>query len=304
MANLSEGAWRRSIRPVAALGRAAVAAVGPPLRSSWRAVGDHARAALARHLDGGFGAQAVAPRAARGIEVENLAVAYGERIALADVTGSFPPASLTAVVGPNGGGKSSLLKTLAGVVSPRSGTIVGARSGQDLAYLPQQAEIERSFPITVGELVALGGWRSFGAFRAPPDGLVDRIGEATRAVGLEGSTGRPIAELSAGQLQRALFGRLLLQDAAVILLDEPFAAIDEQTTDDLLQLVRRWHEQGRTVVAVLHDLDQVRTHFPTTLLLARAAIGWGDTGSVLTPENLARARRAVERPGEDRGPAA
>jgi zinc/manganese transport system ATP-binding protein len=106
-----------------------------------------------------------------------------------------------------------------------------------------------------------------------------------------------------GEFQRALFARLLLQDASVILLDEPFATVDERTAEDLLRVVLHWHQTGRTVIAVLHDLDQVRAHFPTTLLLARACIAWGDTVSVLTEENLARARRALQGRASDPGAA-
>ena len=95
-------------------------------------------------------------------------------------------------------------------------------------------------------------------------------------------------------MQRALFARLLLQDADVILLDEPFTAIDARTTADLLELVRRWHGESRTVVAVLHDIETVRQAFPQTLLLAREAVAWGETATVLTPENLLKARRMVE----------
>ena len=130
--------------------------------------------------------------------------------------------------------------------------------------------------------------------------VFDRVAEAAAGAGLEGLLDRLVESLSVGEFQRALFGRLLLQDAPVILLDEPFAAVDERTTEDLLRVVLQWHEAGRTVIAVLHDLDQVRAHFPTALLLARSCIGWGDTASVVTEENLARARDTVR--GRTEGP--
>ena len=95
-------------------------------------------------------------------------------------------------------------------------------------------------------------------------------------------------------MQRALFARLLLQDAQVLLLDEPFTAIDERTTGDLLVLIARWHGEGRTIIAILHDFDLVRRHFPQTLLLAREAVAWGPTAAVLSPANLARATRMCE----------
>jgi zinc/manganese transport system ATP-binding protein len=121
-----------------------------------------------------------------------------------------------------------------------------------------------------------------------------RIDQAVTAVGLTGFERRPIATLSGGQMQRALFARLLLQDAAVILLDEPFTAIDAKTTADLLDVVRRWHAEERTVVAVLHDLEVVKRIFPETLLIARTPVAWGETGEVLDPSNLLKARRMVE----------
>ena len=91
-----------------------------------------------------------------------------------------------------------------------------------------------------------------------------------------------------------LFARLLLQDAPIILLDEPFTAIDSKTVSDLLALVARWNSEKRTVLAVLHDEEMVRAHFPQTLLLAREKIAWGDTGAVLTAQNLLKARAMVE----------
>jgi zinc/manganese transport system ATP-binding protein len=207
----------------------------------------------------------------------------------------IPAGSLTAVVGPNGAGKSTLLKAVAGALRPLDGRIevVGGRAKR-LAYLPQAAEIDRSFPVNVYDLVAMGLWGRVGLLGGIGRRQKNRIEEAIAAVGLTGFERRSIGTLSGGQMQRALFARLLLQDAALILLDEPFTAIDAKTTADLLDLVRRWHAEERTVVAVLHDLDVVKRTFPDTLLIAREPVAWGETGSVLSPENLLRARRMVE----------
>jgi zinc/manganese transport system ATP-binding protein len=111
---------------------------------------------------------------------------------------------------------------------------------------------------------------------------------------MDGFEARPVGSLSAGQFQRVLFARLLLQDAPVILLDEPFNALDARTAADLLAMVHRWHGEGRTVVAVLHDLELVRRQFPETLLLARDCLGWGPTPEVLTAANRLRARMMAE----------
>ena len=231
------------------------------------------------------------------IAVENLSVAYRGKTALAGLSGCFAAGSLTAVVGPNGAGKSSLLKALAGLLPPQSGRVIcPALAEGALAYLPQQADIDRGFPVTVSELVALGAWRAYGAFRAAPAAVMARVREAAELTGLNGLLGREIGALSVGEFQRALFARLLLQDASVILLDEPFAAVDEQTTLDLIAVLRRLNAEGRTIVAVLHDLDQARGLFPEALLLARGAIAWGAAAEVLTTANLARARAALRPP--------
>jgi zinc/manganese transport system ATP-binding protein len=159
----------------------------------------------------------------------------------------------------------------------------------EIAYLPQQADIDRSFPISVLDTVQLGHWSRIGVFGRISPAMRAAAAHALEAVGLAGFEERPIGSLSAGQFQRALFARTLLQDCPVILLDEPFTAIDAHTAQDLLDLVHRWHSERRTVVLVSHDLEQVHRHFPQTLLVAREQIGWGPTAEVLTPANLARA---------------
>lgn len=217
--------------------------------------------------------------------------AYGARPVLDGLSGSIAAGSLTAVLGPNGSGKSTLLKGVARNVAPRSGRIViDGSPACRVGYLPQQADIDATFPITVGELVAMGLWHRIGPFGSAARHR-KRTLAALATVGLTGLAGRQIASLSGGQKQRMLFARLILQDAPLLLLDEPFNAIDEETTGALLALVRRWHAEGRTVLAVLHDLRMAAAHFPDALLLARRPIAMGPTGSVIAEANLRRAYR-------------
>lgn len=129
-----------------------------------------------------------------------------------------------------------------------------------------------------------------GALRALEAGSTGDVRTALSAVGLAGFERRLIGELSVGQFQRVLFARMLVQDAALILLDEPFNTVDVRTRADLMTVIERWHAEGRTVVAVLHDLELVRARFPRTLLLARGVVAWDDTAAVLRPEHLAHAR--------------
>jgi zinc/manganese transport system ATP-binding protein len=234
----------------------------------------------------------VSPSSPRALSLQGVTLAYDGQPAVQDLSGSFAQGSLTAIVGPNGSGKSTLLKGIVGLLQPVDGLIQQSAFGCGrIAYLPQHAEIERRFPISVIQTVLLGHWRRIGWARAASPEVREAAQRALAAVGLQGLERRPIETLSAGQFQRVLIARLIAQDAALILLDEPFAAIDWRTGDDLLRLIAGWHEDGRTVAAVLHDLDQVRAYFPETLLLARECVAWGPTREVLTPRNLQRARR-------------
>ncbi|MFO1153297.1 MAG: ABC transporter ATP-binding protein [Rhodospirillales bacterium] len=229
------------------------------------------------------------------IRFDDLTLGYDRHPAVHHLRGAVPRGDLLAVVGPNGAGKSTLLKGIIGGLRPQSGgvSLVGVPR-RHIAYLPQQSEIDRSFPIAAMDFVAMGLWRQVGALRALQSQQRQKVVAALRTIGLEGFERRPIGSLSGGQMQRLLFARLLLQDAPLILLDEPFTAIDSRTVADLLALVRRWHGERRTILAVLHDLDQVHRHFPTSLLLAREPVAWGPTADVLTPDNLARARHLCE----------
>jgi zinc/manganese transport system ATP-binding protein len=229
------------------------------------------------------------------LQFRNLTLGYDRHPAVHHLDGAVDCGALMAVVGPNGAGKSTLFKGVVGAIKPLAGRI--ERNGlapQEIAYLPQVMEIDRTFPISVYDMVAMGLWRQAGLFGGIGRKERARIEAAIATVGLTGFEERTIGTLSGGQMQRMLFARLLLQDARVIVLDEPFNAIDAKTSADLLALVRRWHGEQRTVLAALHDLDLVRSNFPQTLLLAREPVAWGTTPEVLTPENLLKARRMCE----------
>ncbi len=228
------------------------------------------------------------------VALDNITVSYRRHPALHHISGRFESGSLTAVVGPNGAGKSTLLKTIIGLLPISGGHVAFAKPKARIAYLPQLAEIDRSFPISVQDCVLLGCWPSAGAWGGLGSTLQAQGTAALHSVGLMDFAHRPVQTLSSGQLQRVLFARLLVQDADIILLDEPFNAIDSKTTADLLGQVALWHQQRRTVVAVLHDDAQVRQHFPHTLLLAREVIAWGETAQVLTEPHLQRARAMAE----------
>jgi zinc/manganese transport system ATP-binding protein len=242
-----------------------------------------------------LGAALSAGAHAPAIRLVNLTLGYDRRPAVHHLDGEIAPGEGLAVCGPNGAGKSTLLKGLAGLLAPLGGAIdfVGA-SRRAAAYLPQVVDIDRAFPINVRDFVAMGALARIGLWAALNGAERARVASAIETVGLVGFESRTLETLSGGQMQRALFARLIVQDQPIVLLDEPFGAIDEATIDDLLALIARWRAEGRTVVAVLHELDIVRRAFPQTLLLARECIFWGDTRDALCQKNLVQARAMSE----------
>ena len=229
------------------------------------------------------------------ISFHDLTLGYDRHPAVHHISGEVVRDDLLALVGPNGAGKSTLLKGIVGQLKPLSGSLsLDGFKPSDIAYLPQQIDIDHSFPITVFDAVAMGLWHDIGAWHGLNRKRSLDVQEALHALGLQDLGDRGVGALSGGQFQRVLFARLLLQDATIILLDEPFRAVDAKTVEDLLRLIALWHAEGRTVIAALHDLDQVRAHFPKTLLLAREVVAWGRTKEVLTAKNLVKSRQLTE----------
>jgi len=229
------------------------------------------------------------------LQFRDVTLGYDRHPAVHHLNGEVIAGALLAIVGPNGAGKSTLFRGIVGILNPLAGTILtGDLDVRDIAYLPQTVDIDRSFPISVFDFVGTGLWRKVGVFGGIGKDARQKIERALMAVGLSGFENRAIGTLSGGQMQRMLFARVLLQDARLIVLDEPFNAVDAKTSADLLALVKRWHAERRTVLAALHDLDLVRANFPETLLLARGKVAWGATADVLTADNLLEARRMCE----------
>ncbi|WP_137180476.1 metal ABC transporter ATP-binding protein [Roseomonas sp. AR75] len=231
------------------------------------------------------------------LRIEHLTATYRRHPAVHHLSARFAPGSLTAIVGPNGAGKTTLLRTVAGLHKADEGRITATHADgrpARLALLPQQSGMDRAFPICCRDVVLQGMWSRLGPFRGASEADRARVEAALEAVGLGGFGGRSVAEMSAGQFQRLLFARLLVQDAALILLDEPFNAVDARTAADLLAMVKRWHGEGRTVIAVLHDLDLVRDEFPDCLLLAREKVAFGPSAEVLSAANRLKARMMAE----------
>lgn len=219
------------------------------------------------------------------IALHNLAFGYRGQSPLGTLSGSFSAGSLTAIIGENGTGKSTLLKTLAGLNAPLSGSLsVDSDAAARMGYLPQLSEFDRQFPLSVMDLVLMGSLPQRGMFGGLNASWRRKAYAALDAVAMTDHARSPIGHLSGGQLQRVLFARLLVMDASILLLDEPFTGVDAETTQTLLTLIRQRHEQGCTILAVLHDQRIVEHHFPLVLQLSATGHRWGNTASVLTSE--------------------
>jgi len=219
------------------------------------------------------------------VTLDNVTVRFGRHVALRDISGKFHEGSLTAIAGPNGAGKSTLLKSIFGALKPQKGGISVAPN-LSMAYLPQASSLSRDFPMSVLQAVCTGFWNGAGNAKGISKAMREKASEALAQTGLGGFEHRQLSELSGGQFQRLLFARLILQDARLLLLDEPFAAVDAETTSRLIQIILNWHRQGRTIICVLHDLLMIQKYFPDSFVLAGRCLGHGHTHEMLEQKLL------------------
>ncbi len=225
------------------------------------------------------------------LRFREVTVRYGGQLALDRISAGIHCNSLTAVVGPNGAGKTTLLRAILGWLPLAAGDIrIGDAHAHHalprLAYLPQRAEVDWNFPITVEAVVAQGRYPVLGPFRRFGPADDEFVERALAEMGLQDVRRRQILCLSGGQQQRVFLARALAQGADIFLLDEPFAGLDARATEDLVARLATWERQGRTVLAVVHDLALARRAFSHALLLRTRLVGCGPVAEVLTDESL------------------
>ncbi|TXR53478.1 metal ABC transporter ATP-binding protein [Reinekea thalattae] len=224
------------------------------------------------------------------LRFENLTIGYDRHPAVHHLNAHIAKGDFLALVGPNGAGKSTLLKTILGHVLPIEGHVeFNGIVKSDISYLPQSSAVDRRFPMTVGQFTGTGLWYENGPFKRITADQRERIQLALAKVGLKGFEKRTLNALSGGQFQRLLFARKLIQNAQLLLLDEPFSAVDEATIEDLMQVLIEQHQAGATIVAVVHNSDLVRRYFPQTMLLSRELIAHGPSNEVLSADNINKA---------------
>ncbi|WP_422019443.1 metal ABC transporter ATP-binding protein [Roseibium sp.] len=223
------------------------------------------------------------------VEIRNLALGYPELTLFKHLSLDIQAGTTLAVLGANGSGKSTFVKMLLGLMDPLAGRVTWpAGRPQEVGYLAQLTEFDRRFPIRVRDLAAMGAWRGFGLWSGLGRAGRNRVAAALEEAGILDLADRSLHTLSGGQLQRALFARVILQDAPLILLDEPFAAVDQSTEAHLLSIINRWRAEGRAVVLVVHDLSSVLDHCSHALLLGGGMATQGTVDEVLTPDRLVK----------------
>lgn len=221
------------------------------------------------------------------LQIRDLALGYPGLTLFRQLSIDIEAGTTLAVLGANGSGKSTFVKTLLGLIPPLSGELTWPRGcPHEIGYLAQMNEFDRRFPIRVRDLVSMGAWRGFGLWSGLDRAGRDRVAAALDEARVLSLADRPLHTLSDGQFQRALFARVMLQDTSLILLDEPFTAVDQSTEEHLLSIIGRWRREGRAVVLVVHDLSSVLDHCSQVLLLGGGDATHGAVESILAPERL------------------
>jgi manganese/iron transport system ATP-binding protein len=228
----------------------------------------------------------------KAIEIRDLTVAYNRRPAVEDVTLSVPRKSMVGIVGPNGGGKSTLIKAVLGLVPRQRGKVeilgrpVDRRARRLIGYVPQREDVDWNFPVSAFDVVMMGRVPAMKLLRRPTARDRELVWEALRTVGMEKFANTRIGEFSGGQQQRIFLARALAQEAEVLLLDEPVSGVDAPSQHEIFDLLRGLQGAGKTVIVTTHDLSCVAERFDLALLLNRRVVAFGRPEEVFTPELL------------------
>ncbi|MDI9336242.1 MAG: ABC transporter ATP-binding protein [Gammaproteobacteria bacterium] len=228
------------------------------------------------------------------INIKNLTILYDSHPAIHHLTVGFYAGRTIAITGPNGAGKSSLVKAIVGKIPHYLGTIEIKPSRVQIGYLPQVQNLNPQFPVRVIDFVAMGFWSKLGMFKRISTQDKEKLQHIFFQLNLGGFENRQVNELSMGQWQRVLIARLILQDPDILILDEPFNAMDNPSIEQFLGILQNWKIQKKLILTILHDYQLIHNHFELTMLIARELISYGDTKDVLTTKNIEKMRHMSE----------
>ncbi|WP_277755191.1 metal ABC transporter ATP-binding protein [Lacticaseibacillus rhamnosus] len=226
------------------------------------------------------------------LTVKNLTVAYADTPVFADVAVHFNAGKITGIIGPNGAGKSTLIKAILGLIKVQSGKVDFSghtlkEVQQAIAYVEQRKDLDLTFPINVLDLVLTGTYGRLGLLKSPGKKERQAALEALEQVGLADFTKRQISQLSGGQLQRVFVARAIVQQADIMILDEPFVGIDMKSEQEIMAILNQWRK--KTLIVVHHDLNKVSNYFDELVVMNHGIIAEGPVEEVYTAQNIERA---------------
>lgn len=228
------------------------------------------------------------------IKVRDMTVAYDGQPVFTNLSIQFEPGKITGIIGPNGAGKSTMIKGLLGLINKQSGEVSFndapiAKQLKKVAYVEQRAALDLTFPISVFDTVLTGTYPNLGLFKVPGQPEKEAAQRALADVKLAEFSKRQIGELSGGQLQRVFVARAIVQNADVIILDEPFVGIDMKSEAEIMAIMKKWRAAGKTIIVINHDLNKVTTYFDDLVVVDHGIVAHGKTQDVFTKENVAKA---------------
>lgn len=228
------------------------------------------------------------------LKIRNLSVAYGETPVFSKLSAQFNSGKITGIIGPNGAGKSTLVKAILGLVKVKEGSC--EYNGQSLkmiqkqvAYVEQRKDLDLSFPIHVFDLVLTGSYGKLGLFKMPGKDEKAAAANALEMVGMTDFSKRQIGNLSGGQLQRVFVARAILQEAEIVILDEPFVGIDLQSEGAIMEILKQWRDEQKTIIVIHHDLNKVFDYFDDLVIMNHGIVAEGPTAEVYNAENIEKA---------------
>ena len=226
--------------------------------------------------------------------VDDLTVAYSTKPVFSNLSVQFKPGKITGIIGPNGAGKTTLVKAILNLIRPQTGkTTFNDRPisaiKKKIAYVEQRKDLDLSFPINVYDLTLTGSYASLGLFKNPGKKEQKACLDALKQVSMEKFAKRQISNLSGGQLQRVFIARAILQQAELVILDEPFVGIDAQSEKAIMMILKQWRDEQKTIIVIHHDLNKVYDYFDDLVILNHGIVAFGPTNEVYTPQNISQA---------------
>lgn len=228
------------------------------------------------------------------LRVEDLTVSYGSNMIFKDLAVDFRPGKITGIIGPNGAGKSTLIKSILGMIKKNAGsaTLDGQELSKNLtkvAYVEQRKDIDLAFPINVFEVVLSGSYSRLGLFKDAGKKEMTEALEALAQVNLSEFKNRQIGNLSGGQLQRVFVARAIVQQAEVVILDEPFVGIDMKSEKQIMDILKSWRDAGKIIIVVHHDLNKVNDYFDDLLIMNHGVVAMGPVAETYNQTNIQKA---------------